>query len=187
MACPRSAVMGYPLDALTSQVHRRSRTRPAVRARKATASVSLHSRVSHESDSAARRRNMLKSLRVDIPPVGASMPAIGFVRQPHSARYGLCLPSGDTHMYVSLGSSEEQPLVKRCDIEAALGRRSADCTGTISDRHARRTHDTLHDADPPSTREGSRRNRAREERTRACRQRGGHDEERSRSDDDDVA
>jgi hypothetical protein len=40
--------------------------------------------MSHESDSASRHRNMLKSLRVDIPHVGALMPAIGFVRQPQS-------------------------------------------------------------------------------------------------------
>jgi hypothetical protein len=39
-------------------------------------------RMSHESDSASRHRNMLKSLQVDIPHVGATMPAIGFVRQP---------------------------------------------------------------------------------------------------------
>ncbi len=38
--------------------------------------------MSHESDSASRHHNMLKSLRVDIPHVGALMPAIGFVRQP---------------------------------------------------------------------------------------------------------
>jgi hypothetical protein len=40
--------------------------------------------MSHESDSASRHRNMLKSLRVDIPHVGALLPAIGFVRQPQS-------------------------------------------------------------------------------------------------------
>ncbi len=42
--------------------------------------------MSHESDSASRHRNMLKSLRVDIPHVGALMPAIGFVRQPPLGR-----------------------------------------------------------------------------------------------------
>jgi hypothetical protein len=40
--------------------------------------------MSHESDSASRHRNMLKSLRFHIPHVGALLPAIGFVRQPHS-------------------------------------------------------------------------------------------------------
>ena len=42
--------------------------------------------MSHESDSASRHRNMLKSLRLDVPHVGASMPAIGFVRQPQSGQ-----------------------------------------------------------------------------------------------------
>jgi hypothetical protein len=45
--------------------------------------------MSHESDSASRHRNMLKSLRVNIPHVGASMPAIGFVRQPPTGHYAL--------------------------------------------------------------------------------------------------
>ena len=43
-------------------------------------------KLSHESDSASRHRNMLKSLRVDVPHVEASMPAVGFVRQPPPAR-----------------------------------------------------------------------------------------------------
>jgi hypothetical protein len=43
-------------------------------------------RMSHESDSASRHRNMLKSLRVDIPHVGPLLSAIGFVRQPPLGR-----------------------------------------------------------------------------------------------------
>jgi hypothetical protein len=49
-------------------------------------------RLSHESDSASRHRNMLKSSRVDIPHVGALIHAIGFVRQPQSGQYACVLP-----------------------------------------------------------------------------------------------
>ncbi len=69
----------------------------------------------------------------------------------------------------------------------ALGRRSAHRAGTLRDRHARRAHDPLHDADPPAPRGRLRHDPAHEERARARRLRRGHDEERAGRDDDDAA
>src|SRR5467141_2731194 len=51
--------------------------------------------MSHESDSASRHRNMLKSSRLDIPHVGALLPAIGFVRHPPTGQYALVYPDRD--------------------------------------------------------------------------------------------